>query len=124
MKPVSEYKAIGTSFKNPAIRARVTAKENWVTDVRLPGMVHGRVVHPKTLGSTLISAGEVDKKQFPNSQVVVKGNLVGVVSSTEWEAVQAAMDVAGKTKWTEWKGQAMPNSRSTCGMRIGRARRL
>jgi hypothetical protein len=69
MKPVSEYKAIGTSFKNPAIRARVTAKENWVTDVRLPGMVHGRVVHPKTLGSTLISAGEVDKKQFPNSQV-------------------------------------------------------
>ena len=104
MKPVSEYKAIGTSFKNPATRARVTAKENWVTDVRMPGMLHGRVVHPKTLGSTLISAGEVDKKQFPNSQVVVKGNLVGVVAPSEWEAVQAAMDVAGKTKWTEWKG--------------------
>jgi len=80
MKPVSEYKAIGTSFKNPATRARVTAKEHWVTDVRLPGMLHGRVAHPKTLGSTLISAGEVDKKQFPNSQVVVKGNLVGVVA--------------------------------------------
>jgi CO/xanthine dehydrogenase Mo-binding subunit len=104
MKPVSEYKAIGTSFKNPAVRARVTAKAHWMTDVRVPGMVHGRVVHPKTLGSTLISAGEVDKKQFPNSQVVVKGNLVGVVAPTEWEAVQAAMDVAGKTKWTEWKG--------------------
>jgi CO/xanthine dehydrogenase Mo-binding subunit len=104
MKPVSEYKAIGTSFKNPAVRARVTAKENWVTDVRLPGMLHGRAVHPKTLGSTLISAGEVDKKQFLNTQLVVKGNLVAVVSTTEWEAVQAAMDVAGKTKWTEWKG--------------------
>jgi nicotinate dehydrogenase subunit B len=104
MKPVSEYKAIGTSFKNPATRARVTAKENWVTDVRLPGMLHGRTVHPKTLGSTLISAGEVDKKQFPNTQLVVKGNLVAVVSTNEWEAVQAAMDVAGKTKWTEWKG--------------------
>jgi CO/xanthine dehydrogenase Mo-binding subunit len=104
MKPVSEYKAIGTSYKNPATRARVTAKENWVTDVRLPGMLHGRVVHPKTLGSTLISAGEVDKKQFPNTQLVVKGNLVAVVAPTEWEAVQAAMDVAGKTKWTEWKG--------------------
>ena len=104
MKPVSEYKAIGTSFKNPATRARVTAKEHWVTDVRLPGMLHGRVAHPKTLGSTLISAGEVDKKQFPNSQVVVKGNLVGVVAPSEWEAVQAAMDVAGKTKWTDWKG--------------------
>ena len=104
MKPVSEYKAIGTSFKNPATRARVTAKEHWVTDVRLPGMLHGRTVHPKTLGSTLISAGEVDKKQFPNTQLVVKGNLVAVVSTNEWEAVQAAMDVAGKTKWTDWKG--------------------
>jgi CO/xanthine dehydrogenase Mo-binding subunit len=104
LKTVSEYKVVGTSFNNPATRARVTAKADWVTDVRLPGMLHGRVVHPETLGSTLIAAGEVDKKQFPNTQLVVKGNLVGVVAPSEWEAVQAAMDVAGKTKWTEWKG--------------------
>ena len=104
MKPVSEYTIIGKSFKNSIISSKVAAKETWATDVRLPGMLHARVVHPKTLGSTLVSAGQVDKTKFPNSQVIVKGNLVGVVAPTEWEAIQAAEQVAGATKWTEWKG--------------------
>jgi nicotinate dehydrogenase subunit B len=104
MKPVGEYTVIGKSFKNSIISSKVAAKETWVTDVRLPGMLHARVVHPKTLGSTLVSAGAVDKTKFPNSRVIVKGNLVGVVAPTEWEAIQAAEQVAGATKWTEWKG--------------------
>ena len=104
MKPVSEYTVIGKSFKNSVIASKVAAGETWVTDVRLPGMMHGRVVHPKTLGSTLISAGKLDKAKFPNSQVIVKGNLVGVVAPTEWEAIQAALQVADGTKWTDWKG--------------------
>src|ERR1700758_5452648 len=104
MKPVSEYTIIGKSFKNSIITSKVGAKETWATDVRLPGMLHARVLHPKTLGSTLVSAGSVDKAKFPNSQVIVKGNLVGVVAPTEWEAIQAAEQVASGTKWTEWKG--------------------
>ncbi|HUV69110.1 MAG TPA: molybdopterin cofactor-binding domain-containing protein [Terracidiphilus sp.] len=104
MKPVSEYTVIGKSFPSSAIHLKVTGKANWATDVRLPGMLHGRVVHPKTLGSTLISAGQLDKTKYPNSQVIVKGNLVGVVAPTEWEAIQAAMQVADGTKWTDWKG--------------------
>ena len=104
MKPVSEYTVIGKSFKNSIISSKVVAKQTWATDVRLPGMLHARVVHPKTLGSTLVSAGQLDKKKFPNSQVIVKGNLVGVVAPTEWEAIQAADQVAAATKWTDWKG--------------------
>ncbi len=104
LKPVSEYTVIGKSFKSSAIQSKVSAKAVWATDVRLPGMLHGRGVHPKTLGSTLISVGKVDKTKFPNSQVIVKGNLVGVVAPTEWEAIQAALQVSGDTKWTDWKG--------------------
>ena len=104
MKPVSEYTVIGKSFPNSVIASKVAAKEQWATDVRLPGMLHARVVHPKTLGSTLVSAGQLDKTKFPNSQVIVKGNLVGVVAPTEWEAIQAAEQVATVTRWTEWKG--------------------
>ena len=104
MKPVSEYTVIGRSFKNSIISTKVAAKETWATDVRLPEMLHARVVHPKTLGSTLVSAGSVDKTKFPNSRVIVKGNLVGVVAPTEWEAIQAADQVAAATKWSEWKG--------------------
>jgi len=104
MKPVSEYTVIGKSYKNSIISSKVAAKETWATDVRLPGMLHARVVHPKTLGSTLVSAGPVDKTKFPNSRVIVKGNFVGVVAPTEWEAIQAADQVAAGTKWSEWKG--------------------
>jgi nicotinate dehydrogenase subunit B len=104
MKPVSEYTVIGKSLPNSVIRSKVAAKETWATDVRLPGMLHARMVHPKTLGSTLVSVGPLDKTKFPNSQVIVKGHLVGVVSPTEWEAIQASQQVAGGTKWTEWKG--------------------
>jgi nicotinate dehydrogenase subunit B len=104
MKPVNEYTVIGKSFKNAVIPSKVSAREKWATDVRLPNMLHARMVHPKTLGSTLVSAGEIDKTRFPNAQVVVKGNLVGVVAPTEWEAIRAAQQVASSTKWTDWKG--------------------
>ena len=104
MKPTSEYTIVGKSYANTVTPSKVSAKEVWVTDVRVPNMLHGRVVHPRTLGSTLISVGELDKKRYPNAQVVVKGNLVGVVAPTEWEAIGASQQIAADTKWTEWKG--------------------
>jgi len=104
MKPVSQYTIIGKSYKNSVTASKVAAREQWAVDVRLPGMLHARMVRPKTLGSTLVSAGDLDKTRFPNAQVVVKGNLVGVIAPTEWEAIRAAQQVAAVTKWTEWKG--------------------
>ena len=104
MKPVREYSIVGKPYRNDLVTSKVTARETWVTDVRLPGMLHARVVHPKTLGSTLVLAGTVDKSRSPNAQVVVTGNLVGVVAPTEWEAITAAQQVAASTKWTDWKG--------------------
>ena len=104
MKPTSEYTIVGKSYANTVTPSKVSAKEVWVTDVRVPNMLHGRVVHPRTLGSTLISVGELDKKRYPNAQVVVKGNLVGVVAPTEWEAIGASQQIGADTKWTEWKG--------------------
>ena len=104
MKPTSEYTIIGKSFANTVTPAKVRAKETWVTDVRLPDMLHGRVVHPKTLGSTLLEVASLNKARYPNTQVVVKGNLVGVVAPTEWEAIGAAQQIAADTKWSDWKG--------------------
>ncbi len=104
LKPVSEYGIVGRSFKNPATERKVTANEVWVSNVKLPGMLHARVVHPKTLGSRLVAVGKVDKNRFPNAQVVVIGNLVGVVAPDEWDAVQASRQVAASTEWTDWKG--------------------
>ena len=63
MKPVSEYTVIGKSFKNSIISSKVAAKETWATDVRLPGMLHARVVHPKTLGLDARFCGSTRQNQ-------------------------------------------------------------
>src|ERR1700730_5138763 len=85
MKPLNQCKVIGRSFPVPGIPDKVTGKTQWSCDVTLPGMLHARMIRPGTLGSTLISVGAVDKKQFPTVEIVKKGNLVAVVSPNEWE---------------------------------------
>lgn len=104
MKPVSAYTVVGTSFASPSVEEKVTGKTQWVGDVRLPGMLHARMVRPATLGSTLVKAGTFDKAKFPTAEVVTKGNLVAVVSPDEWEAVSASRAVAASTTWSEWAG--------------------
>lgn len=104
LKPVSAYTIVGKPLKNPNNALKVTAKTLWATDVKLPGMVHGRVVHPPTLGSTLVKAGRLDVGKFRGARVIVQGNFLGVVAPTEWEAIQASTEVAASTEWTAWKG--------------------
>jgi CO/xanthine dehydrogenase Mo-binding subunit len=104
MKTMNQFKVMGTSYPVPSISDKVTGKTKWSCDVALPGMLHARIVRPATLGSTLISVGEIDKKQFPAAEMVKRGNLVAVVSPDEWEAVSAARAVELSTRWTEWAG--------------------
>ena len=103
-KPMSQYQVVGQSIPMRTIPPIVSGQATFVGDVRLPGMLHARVVHPRTLGSNLVSVGKLDKKQFPNAQVVVKGNLVAVVDPLEYNAIQAASILAGTTKWSDWAG--------------------
>jgi CO/xanthine dehydrogenase Mo-binding subunit len=60
LKPLSQYSVIGKSYKSPFLADIVTSQAVWVGNVRLPGMLHARIVRPPTLGSTLISVGELD----------------------------------------------------------------
>jgi nicotinate dehydrogenase subunit B len=112
-KPVSQYTIVGKSYPMGVTPDIVSGKATWVGNIRLPGMLQGQMVRPPTFGSTLISVGKLDKKQFPTSQVVVKGNLVAVLSPNQWEAIQAANAVGRNTKWTEWSG--LPGSGNLFG---------
>ena len=102
--PVSQYRVIGTDVPNPRIPAIVRATATWVGDIKLPGMLHGRMVHPRTLGSTLVSVGHLPPGKFPKAQVMVRGSLVGVVAPEEWGVMRAAEALALTTKWTDWRG--------------------
>jgi nicotinate dehydrogenase subunit B len=104
LKPTSEYTIVGRSFKNPSIPPKISGEAPWVGDIKLPGMLHARPIHPATLGSKLVSAGKPDTVRFPGAKVVVIGNFLAVVSPDEWEAVQAAQQVAASTQWSDWQG--------------------
>jgi nicotinate dehydrogenase subunit B len=104
LKSPLNYTIIGKSFKNPNLTPKVKAETLWATDVKLPGMWHGRVVHPPTLGSTLVKPGSLDATKFRDARVIVLKNFVGVVAPSEWEAIQAATEVAASTEWTPWTG--------------------
>jgi len=104
LKNPADYTVVGQAVKNPVIRPKVSGEMTWVSDVKLPGMLHARVIHPATLGSTLVSAGKLDSSRFPNSRLVSIGNLLAVVSPDEWEAVKAARAVAAGTRWSPWQG--------------------
>jgi CO/xanthine dehydrogenase Mo-binding subunit len=104
LKPVSSYTIVGRPHINRSLAPKLTGKTVWAVDVKLPRMWHGRMIHPPTLGSTLIKAGSLDPKRYPNVRVVTLANFVGVVAPDEWQAIKAANEVAATTEWTSWKG--------------------
>ncbi|MDE2042644.1 MAG: xanthine dehydrogenase family protein molybdopterin-binding subunit, partial [Alphaproteobacteria bacterium] len=108
LKKVSDYSIVGKPVKNPILRPKVSGQTQWVGDIKLPGMLHARTIHPATLGSTLVAPGKIDAGQYPGARLVRLGNLLAVVAADEWQAVQAAQAVAADTKWSAWT--ALPGS--------------
>ena len=69
--------------------------------MRLPGMVHGRVVRPPRYGSTLESVDEAAVKAMPGVIAVVRdGSFLGVVAEREEQAIKAREALAKSAKWT------------------------
>ena len=76
--------------------AMVTGQLEFVHNVRVPGMLHGRVVRPPTVGATLARVDEGSVRAMPGVvKVVVKNNFVGVVAEKPWQAMQAADEAPG-----------------------------
>jgi nicotinate dehydrogenase subunit B len=107
-KPAREWKILGTPVARLDIPALVTGRFEFVHNVRVPGMVHGRVVRPPEVGATFVSVDESSVNGMPGFvKVVVKKNFVGVVAEKPWQAMQMAN--ALKVQWT--KGAGLPPQR-------------
>jgi nicotinate dehydrogenase subunit B len=99
-KDVKDYKVVGTSQKRIELPAKLTGEFTYAHDVRVPGMVHGRVVRPPTITSKPASIDESTVKNIPGLiKVVQEGSFVGVVCETEWAAIKAAR--ALKVSWSQ-----------------------
>jgi nicotinate dehydrogenase subunit B len=111
LKPVDEYRIVGTSVPRVDIPAKATGETVFVHDMRLPGMLHGRVVRPPYagadhgdfIGNTLESVDESSIAHIPGIRgVVVIRDFVGVVAEREEHAEQAAAQL--QVRWKPWPG--------------------
>jgi nicotinate dehydrogenase subunit B len=98
-KPHAEWTVLGKPAKRPDMPELVTGQFEFVHNVRLPGMLHGRVVRPPTVGASVVSVDEASVANVPGLvKVVVKKNWVGVVARKQWQAIQAANQL--KVNWS------------------------
>jgi nicotinate dehydrogenase subunit B len=100
-KPPASHKIVGKSIQRFDIPAKVTGGTAFVQDLRLPGMVHGRVVRPPRYGSKLDSVDDAAAKAIKGVVAVVRdGSFLGVVAEREEQAIKARDALIKSAKWT------------------------
>jgi len=104
-KAPSEYRLVGTSAARRDVPGKIFGTSDYVTDVRVPGMLHARMIRPPRGGSTIAS---VNADSIRNARVVREGEFLAVVSENEWDAIQAAR--ALEVQWTDGPTDAFPGT--------------
>jgi nicotinate dehydrogenase subunit B len=102
VKPPAEYKVVGTAVPRNEVPGKVSGKHVYMQHVRVPGMLHGRVVRPRGQraygsGAKVLNIDESSIRNIPSARVVRRGDFIGVVAESEWDAVRAAQQL--KVTW-------------------------
>jgi len=102
VKNPGDYKLVGTRIPRNDVPEKASGKYVHMQHVRLPGMLHGRVVRPRGqsaygAGAKILSVDEGSIKDIPDVQVLRKGDFLGVVAPRQWDAVRAAQKL--KVTW-------------------------
>lgn len=117
LKDPSQYRLVGRSVGRVDIRKKLTGGLAFVHDVRVPGMVHGRVVRPpyggrdsgEFVGRTLLSVDRDSVAGIPGFiDVVVEGDFVGVVAEREEQAIAAMLQL--KIRWRDFPELQSPGN--------------
>ncbi len=95
-KAIADYTVVGQPVPRVDLPAKIAGSFEYVHNVRLPGMLHGRVLRPPVMGATLVRADAGSIKKF-GARVIARGNFVGVVASREEAAIAAVR--ALKVEW-------------------------
>lgn len=128
LKSPNDYRVVGTSAPRVDIPAKATGELVFVHDMRVPGMLHGRVVRPpyagadhgEFIGNTLESVDESSIAHIPGiRKLLVIRDFVGIVAEREEHAEQALREL--RVQWKAWPGltpmddlaQALRNNPST-----------
>ena len=100
LKPPESYRIVGTSTPREDLPRKVMGQPSFIQDLKLPGMVHARLVRPPSPGAKLVAIDESSVKDMPGLvKVVQRGNFIGVIAEREEQAIQAAQQL--KVHWQE-----------------------
>ena len=92
-KKPSEHKIVGQPIKREDVAPKVFAQEDFVTDVKVPGMMHGRMIRPPIAGAVPVKVDESSIKDILGAKqgyVVWDKGFLGVVANSEWGVIQLA----------------------------------
>lgn len=101
--PPEKWKVAGTSVPKVNGETFITGKHRFVSDMKLPGMMYGKVLRAPSFGATLLSADVSAARKLNGVVVVQDGDFVGVAapdSSTARKAIDAIR--------AEWKTVQQP----------------
>jgi CO/xanthine dehydrogenase Mo-binding subunit len=109
LKKTSEYRLIGKSIPRVDIPGKVTGEFTYVHDVRLPGMLHARVIRSDFHDASIDEVDHSEARKVPGFvQIVRKRDFLAVVARSEWAAIKAARAVR-----VYWKpGTPLPDQAS------------
>ena len=104
-RSAAEWTVLGKPIPSLDRVALMTGQFEFLHHLRVPGMLHGRVVRPPEMGATVASVDEHSVRDLPGLiKVVVRKNFVGVVAETQYQAVLAARQLV--VRWNP--GPALP----------------
>jgi nicotinate dehydrogenase subunit B len=102
LKNPAQFKVMQRSIPRVDIPAKVTGGEAYVQDMRLDGMVHGRVVRPPSYGAQLVSIEGAGVETMPGVLKVVRdGSFLGIIAEGEFQAIEAMRALAASARWQE-----------------------
>src|SRR5215471_1686513 len=97
----SKWKVLGQSVPRVDIPSKAKGTFQYVHKVRVPGMLHGRVVRPPAIGAHVQNIDKSVLNGLPgNPQVVRVNDFVGVVADTEWHATKAVAALVSGITWS------------------------
>jgi nicotinate dehydrogenase subunit B len=102
LKDPATFKVMGQPVPRVDIPAKVTGGAAYVQDMRLPGMVHARIVRPPSYGAQLTACDISATEKMPGVVKIGRdGNFLAVVAKQEFQAVKAMRVLAAAAKWKE-----------------------
>ena len=99
-KSPGEHTIVGKPIPRVELPRKVFGTHVYIQNLRMPRMLHGRVVRPPMPDARLERVDEASVTSLPgNVRVVTKGNFVGVVADREEQAIRAARSL--KVQWVQ-----------------------